>query len=109
MAPAALDALLSRACAHGSRLDYVLERMNGTIPVIVAWDYNGRKAMCGPWSSLTDCAEVWAVFAAWSVFDYQIHELNDFDCKETMLPPFIVTLDLKEYERRGDSGKGQAH
>lgn len=107
MTPPALDALLSRSCLHGSRLDYVLERMNGIIPAIVVWDDNGRKTMCGPWSSLTECAEVWAVFAAWCVFDYVITKLNYADCQASMLPPFIVTLDLKEYERRVDSGKGK--
>lgn len=85
MTPAALDALLSRACALGSTLDYVLDNANGFIPVIIRWTDDRRKTLCGPWSSLLQCCGVWGLYGSWRVFDYEISgDIVQIHIKEPM-------------------------
>lgn len=93
MTPAALDALLSRAAALGSTLDFVLERMNGYIPVIVRWSDDHRKTLCGPWSNLLECCGVWSLYGEWRVFDYEIYV-------------DIVQIHIKEPMKGGAHGEG---
>lgn len=85
MTPAALDALLSRACALGATLDYVLDNANGFIPVIIRWTDDRRKTLCGPWSSLLQCCCVWGLYGNWRVFDYEISgDIAQIHIKEPM-------------------------
>ena len=97
MTPESLDALLSRACALGATLGYVLERMNGKIPAIVVWNDEGRKTVCGPWHSLMECSYKWAEYYRWTVFDFEIHREGQQ----------IVVLHIKKYERSDSNGEGK--
>lgn len=99
MTPAALDALLSRACALGSTLEHVLAHMNSYVPCIVKWDNERRKSLCGPWNSFADCARVWNAYAHWIVFDYEIYEYEN---------PTVI-IHIKRYESGVKNGEGQAY
>lgn len=95
MTPAALDGLLSRACALGSTLDYVLSNMNGRIPCIIKWEENHRRTVCGPWNNFMDCADCWYEYRRWRVFDYELYEYD---------PPNVL-LHIKEPMKGGAYGE----
>lgn len=97
MTPDAMDALLTRACAMGSTLEYVLSNMNGRVPCIIKWEDDHRRSICGPWNDFMHNAECWDKYRDWHVFDYELYEYD---------PPNLI-LHIKEYERSDTNGKGQ--
>lgn len=99
MTPPALDALLSRACSLGSTLEYVLAHMNSYVPLIVRWDGDYRKSLCGPWNDFMTCTRVWYAYRHWVVFDYELYENEN---------PTVI-IHITRYESGVKNGESEAH
>lgn len=69
------DYTLSRACALGSSLEWVLNRITAAcVPVVVLWEDDARKTLCGPWVSMGRYIGTIEGYTQYVVFDYEILE-----------------------------------